>query len=324
MFFLIYLAGTVVTALLSNDATAVVLTPAVLTIVRRLKIDPTPHLLACAFIANAASFLLPISNPANLVIFQSHLPPLWPWLRAFLAPSLAAIGITFLCLRGLARRELRAGITEALARGPLLVEGKLALAGLLGAAAVLVIASALGWSLGAPTLLAALLAAAAVAFRDPQVPAILRRGVAWSILPLVAGLFVLVQALREAGAGRLAALGLQAAAQWSAPWGNLASAYSVAIASNLMNNLPVGLLGGAALAAVPHGQGLTQSSAVLIGVDLGPNLSVTGSLASILWLIALRREGVEITAGQFLKVGAITMPLSLLGAVLALTLAGAK
>jgi arsenical pump membrane protein len=50
----------------------------------------------------------------------------------------------------------------------------------------------------------------------------------------------------------------------------------------------------------------------LIGVDLGPNLSVTGSLATILWLIALRREGVETTPWQFLKAGMIVMPIALL------------
>jgi arsenical pump membrane protein len=82
-FALIYLVGTVVTALLSNDATAVVLTPAVLAVLRRARVDPKPYLLACAFIANAASFVFPISNPANLVVFDQHMPPLVPWLKIF-------------------------------------------------------------------------------------------------------------------------------------------------------------------------------------------------------------------------------------------------
>jgi arsenical pump membrane protein len=60
------------------------------------------------------------------------------------------------------------------------------------------------------------------------------------------------------------------------------------------------------------------SHALLIGVDLGPNLSVTGSLATILWLIALRREGVEITAWEFFKVGMIAMPLALAASLLTL------
>jgi arsenical pump membrane protein len=87
LFFLIYLVGIVVTTVLSNDATAVVLTPAVYAVVKRTKENPLPYLFACAFIANAASFVLPISNPANLVVFGNNLPPLVPWLRIFLLPA---------------------------------------------------------------------------------------------------------------------------------------------------------------------------------------------------------------------------------------------
>ena len=82
LFVLVYLVGTIVTALLSNDATAVVLTPAVLAVVRRARVEPKPYLLACAFIANAASFVFPISNPANLVVFNAQIPPLLRWLSA--------------------------------------------------------------------------------------------------------------------------------------------------------------------------------------------------------------------------------------------------
>ena len=81
LFLLIYAAGAVVTALMSNDATAVVLTPAVYAAARRAKTDPLPHLFACALIANAASFVLPISNPANLVLYDGHMPALGRWLR---------------------------------------------------------------------------------------------------------------------------------------------------------------------------------------------------------------------------------------------------
>src|SRR5580704_4527289 len=107
LFTLVYLTGIVVTALLSNDATAVVLTPAVLAVVRRAKVQPKPYLLACALIANAASFIFPISNPANLVVFGKSLPPLLKWLDIFLLPSIASIAVTFLCLRWHARKELR-------------------------------------------------------------------------------------------------------------------------------------------------------------------------------------------------------------------------
>src|SRR6201999_1622207 len=95
-----------------------------------------------------------------------------------------------------------------------------------------------------------------------------------------------------------------------------ASAFAVALAANGMNNLPVGLMGGAAIRHA-HETGIV-AHAIPLGVDLGPNLSVTGSLATILWLIALRREGVEITAGTFLKIGMIVMPVPLLLSLLVL------
>src|SRR5581483_5391607 len=190
LFLLIYIAGTIITAFLSNDATAVVLTPAVLAVVRRAKVPPKPYLLACALIANAASFVFPISNPANLVVFDQHMPPLMEWLRIFIIPSIAAIVITFICLRLISRKDLNGRIAENAMRITLFSEGKVALVGLLIAAATLITASALGSPLGAPTCAAALLALVVVMWRDHKAPLRVIRGVSWGVLPLVAGLFV--------------------------------------------------------------------------------------------------------------------------------------
>ena len=93
----------------------------------------------------------------------------------------------------------------------------------------------------------------------------------------------------------------------------LASA-TVGIAMALPFGLPLGLIAGATLNAT-HSHGLV-ANAVLIGVDLGPNLSVTGSLATVLWLLALRKEGVNVGAWDFLKVGAIAMPAALFASML--------
>jgi arsenical pump membrane protein len=316
LFVLVYGVGIVVTALLSNDATAVVLTPAVLAVVRRARVSPAPYLLACAFIANAASFVFPISNPANLVVFGPGLPPLLKWLDIYLLPSAASIAVTFLCLRWHARKELRQPIKGEVQPAPLTTEGRLALAGLLLAAAALIGASAFGLPLGAPTCCAAIVALLVVASRNRRIVASVAKGISWSVLPLVAGLFVIVEALENAGLLRAGLAGLQALARGPAWFAKGASAFAVALAANGMNNLPVGLMGGAAIRHA-HESGIV-AHAILIGVDLGPNLSVTGSLATILWLIALRREKVEITAWEFLKVGMVAMPLALLGSLLVL------
>lgn len=316
LFVLVYGVGVVVTALLSNDATAVVLTPAVLAVVRRAKAEPRPYLLACALIANAASFIFPISNPANLVVFDRHVPPLGAWLRIFLLPSLAAVLLTFLCLRWRLRKDLRGRLEDAPQPQPLSREGKLCLAGLLLAAAALMTASALGLPLGAPTCLAALLAMAVVTWHNRRMPMRVARGVSWAVLPLVAGLFIIVQALENAGLLHFGLAGLRLLAHAPAHVAKGSAALAVAALSNIMNNLPVGLMSGAAIRHA--GESGLVAHAVLIGVDLGPNLSVTGSLATILWLIALRRENVKITAWEFFKVGLVAMPLALLASLLAL------
>ena len=314
LFMLVYAVGIAVTALLSNDATAVVLTPAVLAVVRRAKVSPKPYLLACALIANAASFVFPISNPANLVIFDQHMPPLYEWLKVFAVPSVVAIAVTFACLRWLSRRELRGSISSSSDPAALSREGKLAFAGLLAAAAALLVFSTFGLPLGAPTCIAAVFAVAIVTFRDRTIPARIVKGVSWSVLPLVAGLFVIVEALQNAGLRAGGLTGLQFLAQMPTWAAKTSAAFSVAFLSNLMNNLPVALMGGAAIRQA-HESGIV-AHAILIGIDLGPNLSVTGSLATILWLIALRREKIEISAWEFLKVGALAMPLALLSALL--------
>src|SRR5512144_1787692 len=101
-----------VTILLSNDATAVVLTPAVYAASRAAKVEPLPYLFICAFIANAASFVLPISNPANLVVFGKDMPPLTDWLRIFALPSVVASIATYLALLPTQRRALDCEVAE--------------------------------------------------------------------------------------------------------------------------------------------------------------------------------------------------------------------
>jgi arsenical pump membrane protein len=158
----------------------VVLTPAVLAVVRKAKADPKPYLLACAFIANTASFVLPISNPANLVVFSCdrHIPPLALWLRIFLLPSVASILVTF-PVPALAfaettpRREEMCGEAE---RALLTTEGKLAVVGLAVTAVALISYLA-----------------------KPKYSAEGRKGRALVRPAIDGGLFVTVEALQNAG-----------------------------------------------------------------------------------------------------------------------------
>jgi arsenical pump membrane protein len=362
LFVLIYGVAIVVTVFLSNDATAVVLTPAVLAAVRAAEAEPLPYLFICAMIANAASFVLPISNPANLVVYNGTLPPLDRWVAAFGLPSLVSILVTFLVLRWLSNKLLQGGVKtsvkgEALSKdarktgtGPhgstttpqigcalgvppegqassfsvwrhtsvpfaLSVSGKLTLYGIGFLAVVLMTASALHADLGAPACAAGLLVAAGVSLRDRETPKHIAKDISWSVLPLVAGLFVIVEAMNAGGALSAAVRALHEMKSWPPLAAAFSSGFGIALISNLMNNLPSGLISGSAVRAA----GVTGAlrNAVLIGVDLGPNLSITGSLATILWLIAIRREGQEVGFWKFLKWGVVVMPPALALAILA-------
>jgi arsenical pump membrane protein len=312
LFALVYGIGVLVTVLLSNDATAVVLTPAVYAACKKADAKALPYLLACALVANAASFVLPISNPANLVVFGNQLPPLLKWFERFALPSLVSIAVTFGVLFGIERRELRKPIKGAGDAKKLERSGRDVAIGIGLTVLVLLVASAYDVALGPPTFLTAATVAFLTLFRKREMPWQTLSGISWAVLPLVAGLFVLVEGLNRTGI-QLALVSqlkaLTASHPESAPW---ISAAIVAVATNLANNLPAGLVAGSVVAGAHINQVL--QSAVAIGIDLGPNLSVTGSLATILWLTAIRREGEDISAWQFLRVGALVMPLALVAA----------
>jgi arsenical pump membrane protein len=315
LFALIYLVGIAVTVFLSNDATAVVLTPAVYAAVHRARTRTLPYLLICAFIANAASFVLPISNPANLVVYGKNLPPLIPWLQTFLLPSVLSIAATYVVLRWTFRKDLDGNFDGGGGTVVLSGEGRVAAWAIIGTGAVLIIASGFGFDLGLPTCVTAVVAILVATRASGRALVGIAKTVSWSVLPLVAGLFVLVEALNRAGAlhdvGRI----LEWCARMPRLAGGLTASFGIAALSNVMNNLPSGLLAGGALQAISAPPQIRD--AVLIGVDLGPNLSVTGSLATVLWLIALRREGEQITAWQFFKAGLVVMPPALFLATIA-------
>jgi arsenical pump membrane protein len=311
LFALVYLVGALVTIFMSNDATAVVLTPAVAAVVRAARVEyPMPYLFICAFIANAASFVLPISNPANLVIYGTRMPPLLMWLPHYLLPSALAIAATYIVLRILQRDALRRPILGSVTTPRLSAGGHIAAVGIALTALTLMTASAMGWRLGPPTCACGIATMLAVVPLRSRRSWHIARDISWGIIPLVAGLFVLVEALDRTGVIGLLAGAVTTVTRRSPVEAVFVVGFGLALLCNVMNNLPAGLIAGTAAQSVGTHAAIT--GAVLVGVDLGPNLSVTGSLATILWLAQLRREGVHVTGWAFLRLGLIVMPVSAL------------
>lgn len=313
LFTLVYIVGTVVTVFMSNDATAVVLTPAILTAVRKARVQPLPYLFVCALIANAASFVLPISNPANLVVFHNAMPPLGKWLMAFCIPSVLSILVTYVVMRWIFRHDLRATVVNDVELHALNGNGKLVLASLGLMVAALLTASAFGKDLGLPTCVVAVVITAVACLKERANPFVLAREISWETLALVGGLFILVDAMESIGAMRYTQQWLAWAQHLGIVASEMITGFAVGIANNLVNNLPLGLIAGSTLQSARAAAPIAR--AVMIGVDLGPNLSITGSLATILWLIALRKEKLEVTFWNFLKIGAVAMPIALLASL---------
>ena len=307
LFLLLYAVGVGVTALLSNDTAAVVLTPAVIAVLGRTDAPKMPYLYACAFVAAAASFLLPMGNPANLVVFDGHLPPLLPWLRFFGPAAAAAILVTFGMLR-LALRDNLCGSFALVGTDPYLTPAGRTAAWVVGLAALTLVAvNAGGGPIGLSAAIAGVAAVLLAAALDPGGPLAVVRSTSWGVLPLVAGLFVVISGLSGGGWLLPASHGLQSLAALPGESGRLAVAGVVAIAANLFNNLPVALFARSAVGA--SGISPTIEHVMLVAVDLGPTLLVTGSLSTLLWLITLRRAGFSVTPQRFLRLGlAVTLP----------------
>jgi arsenical pump membrane protein len=213
---------------------------------------------------------------------------------------------------------LRTPIEANIATSPLSSTGRVASIGIGLTALVLMGASMLQIPLGLPTFITGVCTFAVVIFIKRKAPWPLLRDISWSVLPLVAGLFILVESLDRIGFIKLTSGWANDALVSGGKASALGIGALVAFLCNLMNNLPAGLIAALTLQNVQDSPLLR--SATLVGVDLGPNLSITGSLATILWLTALRREGEAVSAWQFFKLGLLLMPLALIPALASLLL----
>jgi arsenical pump membrane protein len=302
LFIAIFLAGGLLTVLLSNDATAIVFTPVVYRAVAKRGIDALPYLYACTFVADTASFGLPFSNPANLLVLRQ--PELLPYALHLGPPMLAALAINLAVFLWLFRRDIR-GRYRVQAPAAITPRGKRALIAMLAVAVAYVGALLAGWPLGPVALGGALVVLAAGAV-DPGQAA---ERIGWSTFVLLAGLFVLLDAVTRAGLVGWALTGLHDAAR-DGPLATIAAAaFGTAVASNILNNLPVAIISGTLAAHAGSGP---LRYAFIAGVDLGPNLTTTGSLATILWLAVLRERGLEVSPLEYLRLGLSVVPAMLL------------
>lgn len=312
LYLAVFAVGATISIFLTNDATALILTPVVYALVTRLRLPVLPFMFACTFIADTASFVLPVSNPINIIIQNAFGSTLGTFLRYLLLPSIVAIGLNaglFLWLfrRSLAQKyELRR--PEEKKSDPRLLLVSSCILGLISVSYV--IGSVVQWPLSFIALGgAALMLITALCLRRFH-PLVIVRRISWSIFLFIGGMFVVVRAVENLGftaAFGNALLRLSGGKPFRAVF---LVAGGTALGSNLINNVPMSLVMVSALHHLPPDAPAYHSLAfaAMFGADLGPNLTTVGSLATMLWLLILRRKGLEVSTWEYFKLGMIFVP----------------
>lgn len=307
----VFAVASVITAVLSLDATVVLLTPVVFATAARVGVRARPHVYATAHLANSASLLLPVSNLTNLLAFAASGLTFTRFAALMALPWLAAIAVEYVVFRGFFRADLASAAPSgtAPAKEPEVPVFTLVVVGLTLAGFVVTSLAGLepAWAALAGVLV---LGGRALAQRRTSV-----RGLVSAASPLfclfVLGLGVVVKAVVEngldAGLSRLLPDGHSLPAL-------LAVAAVAAVVANVINNLPAVL----ALLPLVQSGGPGPVLAVLIGVNLGPNLTYVGSLATLLWRRILHAHDARAELGRFTRLGLVTVPATLLASTLAL------
>jgi arsenical pump membrane protein len=311
LFVLLFLACALVTILLSNDATTIALTPIVYrAVVARAAGDVKPFLLGCVFAANAASFGLPFSNPTNVLILPHA--RLIPYLWHLGPPQIAAIAINLAVFLFFFRSRLRGRFPLVDPTAPAAQERRMLYA-LAGISAAYVIALAMRWPLGPVASLGALVTLPLAGCA----PLAAARRISWNTLVLLAGLFVLLEAVTRGGLVQWSLAELDRALRYGSFVATWIAALGAVVLSNAFNNLPVAV---AASYVVAHVSSENVAYPLIVGVDVGPNLTITGSLAGILWLSIVRARGVRVRLVEYVRLGAIAVPATIAASVLWLCL----
>jgi arsenical pump membrane protein len=320
LFLNVFFLGTLITMIFSNDATALILTPVVYVLVTRLRLPVLPYLFACTFIADSASFLLPISNPINVIIMSRFPLDLLTFLRLLLLPSLVVIAINLGVFYLLYRKQLKGTFNiDHLPTPEKAVKHKAYFRYTLWVLALVapsyVIASAFQFPLSVIAVTGGLLLLAGALFWKRTTLVEAGRGISWPIFGFIAGMFVVVRAIEDTGLtlklGKLL-LHVSGGTSFGAV---MVGTFGSALGTNLINNVPMAAVMNSSMGSIQHAAPAIRNgfvAATMFGCDLGPNLTTVGSLATILWLLILRQRDVDVSGLDYFKVGVVVTPLMLL------------
>lgn len=307
----VFVLASAITAVLSLDATIVLLTPVVFATAARTGVRPKPHVYACTHLSNTASLLLPVSNLTNLLAFAASGLSFTRFAGLMALPWLAAIAVEYVVFRRFFAGDLAAAAPAGRDTGEAPVLPRFAVVTVLCTLAGFVVASAFGVEPAWVAAAGALVLAGRALLRREATPVAVVRAAAPAFLAFVLALGVVVRAVVDNG--------LADALRHVVPGGTglpalLGIAALAALLANIVNNLPAVLV--LLPLAAPAGPGAVL--AVLLGVNIGPNLTYAGSLATLLWRRIVHQHAHGVNLGEFTRLGLLAVPSSLAVAVVAL------
>jgi arsenical pump membrane protein len=316
-----FVAGAIITAILSLDTTAVMLTPVMLALVKRLKVPAAPYVVLCAFVANVGSLALPISNLTNLLFADAFHQTFAAFAARMIAPQLVALVTTYAVLRWHYRRQLpRLFDRESLPEPASVVPNRAYFLACITVLAVVLVGYFLAPLVGVEPYVFAFAGSAVLALSGAAAGRVRIQAfgeISWHVFPFVIGLFVAVQGIENLGL-------VAAASHWleqmrpGSPAKLLAAAAATALASNVTNNLPAALIARSVLLRSHAHMGTVL--AALIGADVGPMITPFGSLATMLVLALARRDGEEVNVRELMMLGLWAVPVIVILTTLALVL----
>lgn len=328
LFLNVFLLGSLISMILSNDATALILTPIVYVLATKLRLPVLPYLFACTFIADTASFLLPVSNPINIIITSRFPLDLWTFLRLLFLPSVAVIAINIGVFFLLYRKQLKGSFDiSRLPSAEEAIKHKPYFRYTCGVLAVVAFAYVIASATQLPLSLIALSGAILLligALRWKQISlSQMGKRISWSIFGFIAGMFIVVRAIEDTGLTAMFGNWLIHLSGGTSFGAIMVGTIGAALGTNLINNVPMAVvmisaLGGIQQAAPALKHGFV--AATIFGCDLGPNLTTVGSLATVLWLLILRQRDVDVSGLDYFKVGVMVTPLMLLAGALTIWL----
>jgi arsenical pump membrane protein len=314
-----FVLGAIVTAILSLDTTAVILTPVMLALVKRLKLPAAPYIILCAFIANVGSLMLPISNLTNILFADAFHLTFAAFAARMIAPQLVALATTYTLLRWRFRRELPNWFDGASLPEPAsVVPNRAYFLVCMSVLVVVLVCYFLAPLVGLEPYVVAFAGSGLLAIAGTATGRVRMRAVgelSWGVFPFVIGLFIVVQGLENLGI-------VEVSSEWlihmspGSPKSLLATAGATTVASNIVNNLPAALIARSVLLR-SHAHVSTVLS-TLVGADVGPLVTPFGSLATMLVFALARREGEEVRTGRLMILGLWAVPVIVLTTALAL------